>query len=67
MDVWECLTLCDSQVRVSMSGAYALDWSVIIECARATGLPVNQRFFRLTRVYESTMVNSINSKLTRPP
>ena len=59
---WDCVTACDTQVRTSMSGAYALDWAVVLSAAHAFGACVTPRFFRLLRIYEATMLAAISKQ-----
>lgn len=62
LDIWECVTACDSQVRASTGGAYALDWAVVLSAAHAFGACVTPRFFRLLRIYEATMLAAISKQ-----
>lgn len=56
---WLVFTACETQLRVSMAGAYALDWRVVFRAAAAFGIPVDARFVRLLRAYERAMIAEI--------
>lgn len=60
--LWLLLLTCESQMRVSMNGPFGLDWSVIIEAAKAWPVVIDQTFFRLVRAWERTMMAEINRK-----
>jgi len=58
-DIWECLVTCESQVRIGPAGPVSLDWSVLFRVADAKGIPVNDRFFRMTRAFEGALIRII--------
>ena len=59
-EYFECFTLCDSQLRAGMGGAYALDWNVVIRTAEALDMSIDEKFFTLLKAFENTLVEEMN-------
>ena len=59
--LFECFTLCASQLRVSME-PFAMDWNVAMEVARAMNIEIDAVFFRLLRAFESALIESLRTK-----
>jgi hypothetical protein len=58
-DIFECLTLCETQLRMGRGGPVALDWSVIFRVADEQAIPIDDRFLRCLRVFEGTLMRVI--------
>jgi len=54
--------LCDSQVRVAMSGVFALDWPTVIIVAQAHDIEINSDFFQYLRLFEQTYIAETTKK-----
>lgn len=59
--LFECFTLCASQLRAAME-PFAMDWRVVVEVARAMGIKRNKIFFRFLRTFEAVLIESIKNK-----
>ena len=59
---FDCFTLCDTQLRAAFGGAYAMDWSVVMQAATAQGIALDARFFRLLKLFEAGMLGHMNKK-----
>lgn len=58
-DIFECLALCETQLRMGPGGPVALDWAVVFHVADELGIPVDDRFLRRLRVFEGTLMRVI--------
>lgn len=58
----ECFTLCDSQLRVGVGGMFGLDWNAVIRVAETMNISVDEKFFRLLKIFENEMVISLNKR-----
>lgn len=58
----ECFRLCESQVRATSGGSYALDWRIVKDVAESMGMPVNGHFYRLLKAYEQVFMEETHSK-----
>jgi hypothetical protein len=63
--LWECFTLCSSQLRISGGGAYAMDWNVVIQVAGVMGLETGPRFCRLLGNFETTLIKCLSENIKR--
>ena len=59
-EYFECFTLCDSQLRAGMGGAYALDWNVVIRTAEAMNINIDDKFFVMLKAFENAMLMEVN-------
>lgn len=59
---WACFLFCETQLRVGMSGVYALDWPAIFCVAESLALPVDTVFTRLLKVFEGAMMKEITKR-----
>lgn len=59
-EYFECFTLCDSQLRAGMGGAYALDWNVVIRTAEAIDINIDDKFFVMLKAFENAMLMEVN-------
>ena len=64
--LFDCFTLCDTQLRAGFGGAYALDWNVVREVARAMGIARDRAFYVLLRAFEETMIPLTRKKAAEP-
>jgi hypothetical protein len=55
-ELLECFRLCESQLRATDGGAYAMDWNVVIVVAESMSIPIDGLFYRLLRHYESILL-----------
>lgn len=58
-DIWECFTLCETQLRVSTGGVYALDWHCVMAVASALCVPVDRAFFTFLKTFEQAMIAAL--------
>jgi hypothetical protein len=56
----DCFLLCETQLRIGMGGAYALDYNVIFQVANSLGIPIDRKFLRLLKAFEVTIIDEIN-------
>ena len=61
-DIWHLLSLCSSQWRVGMGGAYGLDYGVVMEVAKAMWFDTDEIFFEKLRAYEAAVLDEMNKK-----
>jgi|GEM_PF-6582455 hypothetical protein len=59
--LFDCFTLCDMQLRVGFTGAYALDWGIVRDVAVAMGIETDAAFYTLLRVFDGTLVAELKS------
>ena len=64
--LFDCFTLCDTQLRAGFGGAYALDWNVVTEVARAMGIETDRTFYVLLKAFEETMIPLTHKKAAKP-
>ena len=60
--IYEFFHLGESQWRVGPSGAYALDYGVIIEMAKAMNIEVDGAFFEKLKTFEGAILSKIQKK-----
>jgi hypothetical protein len=58
----ECFTLCDSQLRAGMAGAYTMDWSVVMRAAAAMEIEIDERLLRMFKALEGMVVDEMGKK-----
>lgn len=61
-EVFNLLTLCSTQWRAGFSGAYGLDYNVVIELARALEVEIDQTFLEKVRAFEHEVLRIWNEK-----
>ena len=59
-DLFRCFTLCASQLRAGFSGAYALDWNVVMRVADDLGIVTDETFYGMLQHFEHAMLNTMN-------
>jgi hypothetical protein len=57
--LFECFTLCETQLRVSAAGPFALDWGVIVRVAEDLGIKTDLQFYSLLGVFEHSVMQGI--------
>lgn len=62
MDIFNCLSVCSSQLRVGFGGAYALDYVVVIRAASDFGIKTNRAFYRILQGYESVLIKELSKQ-----
>jgi len=55
--LFECFTLCETQLRVSPVGPFALDWGVIVRVAEDLGIKTDLQFYTLLGVFERSVIH----------
>lgn len=55
-----CFTLCEYQLKMGFSGAYALDYATIIRVADDLGIQTNNTFYQLLKAFESVLIKELN-------
>lgn len=61
-ELFECFTLCDSQLRAGMGGAYAMDWKVVMSVAEAMEIEMDERFYRMLKVFEGALCEEMGKR-----
>ena len=59
-DILGCFIICEYQLRIGFSGAYALDYSTVIKVANDMGLKTDKLFYRLLRIFEGILIKELN-------
>ena len=54
--------LCESQLRVGMGGAFALDWSVVIRVAEDMGIETGRIFYILLQGFQDILIGSLKKE-----
>lgn len=62
MGIFNCLSVCSSQLRVGFGGAYALDYGVIIQAASDFGIKTDRLFYRIMQGYESVLIKELSNQ-----
>lgn len=60
--LFECFTLCDSQLRAGGMGIIGLDWNVVIQVARTMKIQIDDDFFRKLKGFEQIIMERINAR-----
>jgi hypothetical protein len=57
-----CFRLCDSQLRSSMGGVFAMDWNSVDNVARALNIDQDVTFYAALKQYETVLIEELNRK-----
>lgn len=58
--LYQCIILCDSQVRAGFGGIYGLDWNVVIAVAKSMDIRIDDLFFARLKACEAVIVTEAN-------
>ena len=64
--LFDCFTLCDTQLRAGFGGAYALDWNAVRGAAIDMGIARDRTFYVLLKAFEETMIPLTRKKAAEP-
>jgi len=57
--LFDCFILCETQLRTSAVGAFALDWGVIVRVAEDLGIKTDLHFYTLLGTFERALLQGI--------
>ena len=63
--LFHCFTLCDTQLRLGISGVYSMDWAVIQDVAVSMHIEIDECFYRLLRSFERSFLGELHSRGTK--
>jgi hypothetical protein len=58
--IMACFRMCDTQLRASMGGAFAMDWVSVRGVAEALGIKTDELFYTALREYEAILIAEMN-------